>query len=101
MRVIRNFFFLIALSSCAAGCNWFGGFRPSEVIKHPDAPVLIAEVKGEYARGYVWDSEAKELTDFGWFHLDNSSLANRTILTYDWEKFVKKAKAKAREIGSR
>jgi hypothetical protein len=85
-----------------SGCNWFGGFRPAEIIKHPDAPVLIAEVKGEYARGYVYDREKNELTDFGWFHLDNASAASWTLMKYDWEAIIKRRnEAKARGTGPR
>lgn len=97
MRIVLSILLVCALS----GCNWFGGFRPPEIIKQPDAPVLIAEVKGEYARGYVYDSEAKELIDYGWFHLDNASAATKTLMKYDWAKYIKKVKAKARGTGPR
>ena len=73
MRSIRNIILLLILLIAAGGCNLLGGFRPAEVVKHPDAPLLIAEVKGEYIRAYVYDKEKNELTDFGWRNDDPSA----------------------------
>ncbi len=100
MRIICNFIFVIFLWGATPGCNWFGGFRPAEVIKHPDAPVLIAEVNGNYIRAYVYDKAKNELTDYGWVQLDNSNAKGWTILKYDWETFIER-RAKARGTGPR
>ena len=96
MRTVLSLVFVFAL----AGCNWFGGFRPAEVIKHPDAPILIAEVNNGYIRAYVYDKANNEMTDFGWVQLDNSNAKGWTLLKYDWEKFIS-SKAKARGTGPR
>ena len=98
MKIFLSVIFVVTLS----GCNLFGGFRPAEVIKHPDAPVLIAEVKNNYIRVYVYDKAKNELTDFGWIQLDNSNAKGWTLLKYDWEKFIDtRDKAKARGSGPR
>lgn len=96
MRIILS----ILLAATLSGCNWFGGFRPPEIVKHPDAPVLIAEVKGNYIRGYVYDKAKNELTDFGWIKLENSNAVGWTLFKYNWDKVIQK-EAKARESGSR
>lgn len=93
-------FLSVILVVASAGCNLFGGFRPAEVIKHPDAPVLIAEVKNGYVRAYVYDKAKNEMTDFGWVQLDNSNTKGWTILKYDWETFIER-RAKARGSGPR
>lgn len=100
MLIIRSLLFLTILC-VGSGCNLFGGFRPDEVIKHPDAPVVIVEVKGSYIRAYVYDKAKNELTDFGWIQLTNSNAKGWTLLKYDWEKFIARNTAKARETGSR
>lgn len=99
---IRSLFFLIILCG-GSGCNLFGGFRPAEIIKHPDAPVVIVEVKGSYIRAYVYDKVKNELTDFGWIQLTNANAKGWTLQKFDWEKFIeaRDKKAKARETGSR
>lgn len=100
MRVIRNLTFLFLLWGVLSGCNWFGGFRPAEVIKHPDAPVLIAEVKNGYIRAYVYDKAKNELTDYGWMQLNDSNAKGWTLLKYDWEKKIAaRDKAKAHGTG--
>lgn len=86
---ILTIYFLFILCG-GSGCSLFGGFRPAEVIKHPDAPVLIAEVKGSYIRAYVYDKAKNELTDFGWIRLSNSNAKGWTLLKYDWETFIEK-----------
>lgn len=80
-----------------------GGFRPAEVIKHPDAPILIAEAKGNYIRAYVYDKAKNEMTDFGWIRLNNSNARGWSLLKYDWENYIleKEKKAKARGPGPR
>ena len=99
MRIVLSLVFVFTLT----GCNLFGGFRPAEIIKHPDAPILIAEVKNGYIRAYVYDKAKNEMTDFGWVQLDNSNAKGWSLLKYDWENYIleKDKKAKARETGPR
>ena len=93
-------FLSLILWGVLSGCNLFGGFRPAEVIKHPDAPILIAEVKNGYVRAYVYDKAKNEMTDFGWVQLNDSNAKGWSLLKYDWENYILQ-KAKARETGSR
>lgn len=100
-KILTSIVFLFILLG-GSGCSLFGGFRPAEVIKHPDAPVVIVQVKGSYIRAYVYDKAKNELTDFGWIQLTDSNAKGWTLLKYDWEKFIEaRNKAKARETGSR
>jgi hypothetical protein len=51
-------------------------------VKHPDAPMLIAEAQGR-ARVAIWDASCKCLTEYGWVNL--ADLTGLTIGKYDWE----------------
>lgn len=100
MRATLNILLLLVVWGAAPGCNWLGGFRPAEVIKHPDAPILIAEVKNGYVRAYVYDKAKNEMTDYGWVQLENSNAKGWSLLKYDWENYILQ-KAKARGTGPR
>lgn len=59
------------------GC---GGINRTEIIKHPDTPMLIAEGRGNL-RVYVWDGE--KLIEYGW--VQASELKGWTVDKFDWD----------------
>jgi len=77
--------FVGALGLCP-GCTLFGAFAPAEIVRHPDAPMLILEAKGEYVRVAIYDSESNNLVEYGW--ILSSEVKGWTISKYDWEKFI-------------
>ena len=58
--------------------------KPTKIVRHPDAPMLITNIKGRWPRISVWDSEAERLFDAGW--VDPATLQGWTLHKYDWEK---------------
>jgi len=73
---------LVLLTGC--GC----GFMPTRIIVHPDAPVLITQVKGKWIRIAVYDGTEIQMIDAGWIPLDDK-LIGWSIVKYDWEKFIR------------
>lgn len=70
------FFICFILSSC------LGGFSPREVVQLPDAPVLIREIRGDYADVYGWSPETGAMIRVGWVEL--KKYEGWTISKYDW-----------------
>ena len=64
------------------------------IVKHPDSPMLIEEVRGSAAKVSVYDSANKRLIQYGWVEL--KELKGWTLHKYDWEKFIKRKKNEGR-----
>ena len=72
------FIICFLLSSC------LGGFSPREVVRLPDAPVLINEIRGNYADVYGWSPEAGAMIRVGW--VDLREYRGWTLSKFDWSK---------------
>lgn len=85
-------FLIITLLTCifgtASGCSLLPGFSPPEVVKHPDAPMLIMRVEDGYAKVAVYQKSTNSLTQYGWIDLTDS--VGWTLTKYDWEQFIDK-----------
>jgi len=86
--IIAFCFVIASLSSC--------GFTPNQVVRHPDAPMLITDSKDGYVRVSVYSKQENGLIDAGW--VDLKTAQGWTIVKYDWEAFIAK-KAKENENG--
>jgi hypothetical protein len=71
---------LIVALLCVGGC-----FRP-EVIRHPDAPMLVTGARRGYLRVSVFDRERRALVDAGWIR--GTGVRGWTLSKYDWEGYV-------------
>lgn len=69
---------------CLVGC---GGLRRDEIVKAPDAPMLIVEAKGT-ARVSVYDAIENKMIDAG--TVDLGGLAGWTVSKYEWEALISK-----------
>ena len=56
--------------------------RRTEILRHPDAAMLIAEATGD-ARVYIYDAETNSMIEYGWIGLDG--IEGWTITKFDWE----------------
>lgn len=72
---------LMVLSGCV------GGIKRTDVVKAPDAPMLINEVKGKAARVSVYDRGENELVEYGWINLGDH--AGWTLSKFDWAKIIR------------
>lgn len=72
------------------GCSLLGlgGFEPDEVVRHPDAPMLLLELRGDWARVAIYSVQENRMVPAGWVRLDRA-LVGWTIHKFDWEKFIK------------
>jgi len=75
---------LVALMTALGGC---GGLQRDQVVKAPDAPMLIIEAKGT-ARVSVYDAEENRMIDAG--TVDLGTLDGWTVSKYEWEALINK-----------
>jgi len=75
---------LIAMVLATGGC---GGLQRDQVVKAPDAPMLIIEAKGT-ARVSVYDAEENRMIDAG--TVDLGTLDGWTVSKYQWEELIGK-----------
>lgn len=80
------FLILFAAFLLQPGCNLVRAFVPTEIVKHPDAPMQILEAKTNYLRVAVYDREDNQMIEFGW--IETSSLKGWTLTKYDWEAVI-------------
>lgn len=81
---------LVALVTAMSGC---GGLARDQVVKAPDAPMLIVEARGT-ARVSVYDAIENKMIDAG--TVDLGTLNGWTVSRYDWEALMRK-----KAVGSR
>jgi hypothetical protein len=81
-RSIARLILAASVLLVASGCT-LGGLRRHEIVKHPDAPMLIAETRGRYARVFVYQKTEARLVEYGWVRM--SKLEGWTLTKYDWE----------------
>lgn len=60
--------------------------KSPEIVKHPDAPMLILGAKGKAVHVSVYDSQTDTLIEYGW--IDAREVAGWTIVKYDWSRFL-------------
>lgn len=80
---------LLILTPAFGGCSLLRAFEPTEIVKHPDAPMQILEAKGNYVRVAVYDSVNNAMIEYGWVRMSNDKVQGWTLTKYDWEKFIK------------
>lgn len=85
LKLLSMILFVSLLSGCGGKKPW----SPTEIIKHPDAAMLILEARGDSVRVAVWDGDNKKLIEYGWVQMD-ASMVGKTIYKLDWEKAKKK-----------
>ena len=62
-------------------------FKQDEIVKHPDAPMLIIEGKGK-VRVSIYYKDINKMIEYGW--VDLKELNGWSIKKHDWEKFIQK-----------
>ena len=86
MRISKTSLIIPVLILSFGLCGCFP--KPPELIKHPDAPMLVLEIKGEYARVALYDKAENRLIEFGWISLQEYK--GWTLTKYDWEAFIER-----------
>ena len=89
IKQILSGFFLCCFALGVSGCVPTRGLKPHEVVKHPDAPMLIQEVKGNHFKVAIYDAKENRLIEYGWIRATDS-MVGWTISKVDWQKFMKK-----------
>jgi hypothetical protein len=79
MRLVRVVILLLVLL-LLSGC-----FRP-QVIRHPDAPMLVTGARRGYLRVSVYDKINNRMIDAGWVR--GSDVEGWTVSRYDWETYL-------------
>lgn len=69
----------------SSGC--LGGFAPTEIVKHPDAPMLINEARGDYVRVSLYSRACNCMVEYGWVEMDER-LHGWTLTKTNWEAFI-------------
>jgi len=91
MRTLRILALLLS-AMLASGCCLF---RPTNIVKHPDAPMLIGRTKRGYAEVSVYEKAGNRLIVFGWIRI--SEAHGWTLQKFDWEAHLAK-QAREREL---
>lgn len=87
---MNNFIkWIIVMCFVAAMSGCLDGLKSDNLVKHPDAPMLITETKGKHVKVSIYDKERNQLIEFGWIEI-NENMKGWTITKYDWETFIKK-----------
>ena len=73
---------VLLLASVLTGC---GGLARTDIVPHPDAPMLITEATGRL-RVSVYDAAQNRMVELGW--VDAAQLKGRTVSKYDWESLI-------------
>jgi hypothetical protein len=84
MAVLAVATLAIAITIMLSGC---GGLQRDEVVKAPDAPMLIVKAKGT-ARVSVYDAGENRMIDAG--TVDLGTLEGWTVSRYEWEALINK-----------
>lgn len=74
---------VVAAIICLVASGCLGGLRRSEILKHPDAPMYIAEARGRYVRVFVYVKADAKLVEYGWIRI--ADVEGWTLTKYDWE----------------
>lgn len=78
---------LLCVSALESGCIPTRGFQPTNVVKHPDSPMLIMATKSGYVKVVIYDKVNNKMIEYGWVKMDDGT-HGWTITKYDWEKFI-------------
>ncbi|MBW7990031.1 MAG: hypothetical protein FVQ84_08460 [Planctomycetes bacterium] len=81
--------FLLIGASTVSGCLSLRGLRPDVIVKHPDSPFLIMEVKRNWARIAIYSKSKNKMIEYGWIDMETNEVLGKTISKYDWERFIK------------
>lgn len=77
----RMMVMMTLVMSTLMGC---GGLQRTSLVKHPDSPMLIQDVRSGSVKVAVWDSATKTMVEYGWVSL--SDFRGWTITKFDWSK---------------
>lgn len=82
--MIQNWIRLLLIASLALfmGCRVL---RPTTIVKHPQAAMLITETQGNRLRVAIYDSGTNTLVEYGWIYTEG--LSGWTLHNFDWEGF--------------
>jgi hypothetical protein len=78
----------LSITGCA------GGLSRVDVVKAPDAPMVITGVSGRTVSVSVYDAGTNSLIEYDGPVRIDSSLEGWTISKFDWETFIR-----SREVG--
>ena len=74
-KIVLMMILLILLTGCLHKIN---------IIKHPDSPMLVEDVKWGKVSVAIYDKESNSLVHYGWIKVP----VGYTLHKYDWEKFI-------------
>lgn len=61
-----------------------GCLHKTVLVKHPDAPMLVEDVRWGKVLVAIYDKESNSLVHYGWIKIP----IGYTLHKYDWEKFI-------------
>lgn len=79
---------LLTLSMTMLQINCVEPQTVQQTLKHPDAPMLIMEIKGDTARVAIWNAERGMLQQYGWVKIPTGW----TLTKFNWEQYHVKPK---------
>ncbi len=85
LKIVSILVILLIISN-TTGCSLFS---PVKIVKHPDTPMQILEIRRGKIKVAVYDSVSNKMIEFGWIEIDDR-YKGWTLTKYDWEKFIKK-----------
>ena len=77
-----------ALAVGVSGCFSLRGLKKDLIIKHPDSPMLITEIKG-WAKVSTYDAQENKMVVYGKIPLKSCCMEGWSFMKYDWQKFLK------------
>lgn len=80
-----TFFLFFALS----GCLTLRGLSPDVIVKHPDSPMMIMEVKGSRIKVAIYDAQENKFIEYGWIDIGKCKCyTGWFFMKYDAQKFL-------------
>lgn len=86
-RITRTIPAICALSLMLIGCA--GGLRKTDIVKAPDAPMLITAVDGRRLTVSLYDSATNELIEYDERVTLDEQFKGWTLSKFNWEKLIR------------
>ena len=83
LHIALLLFSAIALDGCF--------FSPREVKRLPDAPVMIDEIRGNYALAFSYSPQLDAMVLIGW--VDLREYKGWTFSKFDWASYIQERKS--------